>query len=164
MNSNSSFRREGGFSLLEVLIAVVVAMIGLIGIASLHLTSAAYNESSLNRTNASGLAREMIERMRANAGEAKDGFYDITSLPTTLTQDCESTAANCTADEMRDHDLRLWSARVAALLPGGGASIATDTSVSPPDITIVLSWNKRAHEGSLDTQATPVSQTFVFKL
>jgi type IV pilus assembly protein PilV len=168
MRSNRA--RNSGFSLLEVLIAVVILAIGAIGIASLQLTSSVYNESSLHRSQASGLARELVERMRANQSRAKSGDYDFSVLPSGLTQNCEGSSANCSSVEMVSHDLRVWSSRVAFLLPGGSASVATDSAVSPPQITVTLGWLSRAHRGLLESddsgEPEPIatSQVFVFEL
>ena len=158
MMITKQFKTSGvrGFTLLEVLISVVILGIGVIGIASLQITSSVYNESSLHRSHSSALARELLERMRANKDNATTGAYDITTLPT-LTQNCEGASANCTSTELIQHDLRIWSARVSALLPGGTASVLTDTTVVPAQITITLQWTDRSPQGL-------VSQSFIFAL
>jgi len=162
-------RHEYGFSLLEVLISVIILAVGLIGIAALQITTSVYSESSLHRGQASMLAREIIERMRVNLDQAKTGGYDISALPS-LTQDCSGTAADCTPAEMGAHDLRVWSARLAGLLPSGDAVIATnppaDPAVDPAVISVAISWNERRSRGL--TVATDedlrTTQTFQFEL
>lgn len=150
---------QKGFSLLEVLIATVVLAIGLVGIASLQLTSSVRTESSLHRGHAAELAREIFERMRVNYVEAKAGNYDIVTLPV-ITLNCEGATTNCTPEQMRDHDLRVWSARVAGLLPGSDASITTspDDGENPVTIGIAMQWDQSRGEHAA------VSETFVFKL
>jgi type IV pilus assembly protein PilV len=152
-------RSQSGFSLLEVLIALVVLAIGLLGIASLQITSSQYSESGLHRSQASALARELFERMRVNPVEAKAGQYDIATLPSLVTN-CESAEAECTPAQLREHDLRVWSGRVATLLPGADAAITTseDNGEDPVDITITLQWdNSRG-------QRAAVVQSFSFQL
>ena len=152
-------KRSGGFSLLEVLIAVLVLAVGLLGIASLQLASHSFTESSMHRSQASTLAREMFERMRVNPAETKAGSYDITTLPT-LSTDCEQAEGDCTPAELRQHDLRVWSERIATLLPGADASITTSANngVDPVVVQITLQWNDSRGQRPL------VSQSFSFEL
>ena len=75
-------------SLLEVMIAVVVFSVGLIGVASLMLTSMRNNDATLSRTQSTILANEMYEKIRANLPGATAGYYTIameSALPTTAT-------------------------------------------------------------------------------
>lgn len=159
-------RLQRGFSLLEVLIAVLVVGVGVLGITALQVTSNVYNESSMHRGQAAMLAREIIERMRVNVDEAKAGNYDISVLPT-YTTDCTGAATDCTHQGIMEHDLRLWSARVVALLPSGTATISTaDPTVDPVIITVTLSWAVRRSAGKLtaSSDTRTVTQAFTFEL
>lgn len=157
---------RNGFSLLEVLVAVVIMAIGVIGIAGLQITSSVYSESSMHRSNASALAREIVERMRANIDDAKAGGYSISSLPT-LTTNCKGNTQDCSPAQMRQHDLRIWSARVTALLPGGDATIVTgaDNGTDPVDITVTMGWDdSRGQRTGVCPGNNPTCQSFSFKL
>jgi type IV pilus assembly protein PilV len=61
-----------GFTLVEVLIALVVLSIGLLGVAALQLTSLRTNSSAAMRSQATVLAYEIVDRMRANQAVAKN--------------------------------------------------------------------------------------------
>src|SRR5664280_455779 len=61
MNKNS------GFTLLEVLIAMLVLAVGLLGLAGLQATSLRNNQSAYNRSQATQLAYDLADRMRNNA-------------------------------------------------------------------------------------------------
>ena len=62
----SSMTKSRGFTLLEILIAVGVLSIGLLGIAGLQALGQRSNHSAYLRSQATALAYDMIDRMRAN--------------------------------------------------------------------------------------------------
>jgi type IV pilus assembly protein PilV len=73
-------RRQGGFTLLEVLIAALVLAIGLLGLASLYAVGLKSADSANQRTKATLLAEDIFERMRANRDAALGGDYDVANL------------------------------------------------------------------------------------
>jgi type IV pilus assembly protein PilV len=118
-------RQQRGFTLLEVLIAVVILSIGLLGLAGLQATSLRNNQDALMRSQETLLAYDMIDRMRANMPAVNAGDYH---LPT-ATQDTDCTATTgCTLAEMADHDYFEWNAAIAASLPGGEGVVCVDST------------------------------------
>ncbi len=152
-------RNQAGFSLLEVMIAVIVVSVGVLGISALQTTSSVFTESALYRSQAASLATEMVERMRSNVTEAKAGGYNISSLPS-HSQNCVGPESDCTPEQIRNHDLRVWSNRVTNQLPSGTATISSgpDNGDDPVDITLTLQWDDSRGRNSL------VSETFNFQL
>ena len=57
---------QRGFTLIEVLVALFVLSVAILGIAGLQVTSKQTNFESVQRTNATFLAQELLERIRAN--------------------------------------------------------------------------------------------------
>lgn len=111
---------QAGFSLIEVLVAVLVLSVGVLGIAGLQLLSLQHNTSSMYRTQAVQAAYDIIDRARANRetdyrlaidADAPDG------------PDCEGQS--CTRTQMRDYDLAAWRAQLSAQLPEGTGSVDT---------------------------------------
>lgn len=110
-----------GLSLLEVLIALLVLSIGLLGIAGLQLTGLQENQNAHFRTQAVYLANDMADRMRANP----TGDYSIVdntnrsfNLPN---PDCTN---DCTPNQLAQRDAYEWlsaasTTSVANLLPKG---------------------------------------------
>jgi type IV pilus assembly protein PilV len=68
----------GGFTLIETLVAVLVLSIGLLGIAALQLTSLQSNSTATQRSQATFLAYDIVDRMRANKRQAVAGAYNVT--------------------------------------------------------------------------------------
>jgi type IV pilus assembly protein PilV len=75
-------RPQRGFTLVEALVALVVLSIGLLGVAALQLSSLQSNSSAASRSQATLLAYEIVDRMRANQVAARNGEYDITFAQT----------------------------------------------------------------------------------
>ena len=118
---NSKQGAPFGFALTEVLVAVLVLSIGILGIAGLQMGSLQANNDAMHRSEALWLAQELVERMRANTAGVNSGAYTDASNDDTL---CNNTtpptvcsdyynystgtkisAANCTADQMAAFDV-----------------------------------------------------------
>ena len=138
-------KSEQGFTLIEVLIALVVLSIGLLGLAMLQLEGIKYNTDAYLRTQASVLAYEIIDRMKANSSAANAGSYVAAAAPTIET--CGSTSAGCTdTATLAAYDLSVWYTRLGEALPAG----PTPSSISSvgSQHTIVVRWNERNIEKS----------------
>ncbi len=74
-------QRQYGFSLLEVLIALLVLSIGLLGLAGLQTLGLKFNMQSYQRTQAALLAYDIVDRMRANPVEKNGPRYTESKRP-----------------------------------------------------------------------------------
>ncbi len=124
MEKNTQFCLNHGFSLLEVLVAIVILSVGLLGIAGLQVKGLQVNHSSYMRTQATLLAYDMADRMRANITRQQDGSYksgDYNMATTTPSQHtkCRDANGKCTEQEMAENDLFEWNQAIRALLPTG---------------------------------------------
>ncbi len=100
-------KRQNGASLLEVLVAIVVLSLGLLGLAGLQVASLQLNQGALQRSQATLLAYDILDRMRANKVDALAGDYEI------------ATGASASGSTVPDLDLADWKAAlVRALGPG----------------------------------------------
>ena len=70
-------RNTAGFSMIEVLVAVLVLAIGLLGVAAIQTTALKNNNSALQRSQATMLSYYMMDAMRANRNFAIIGSYDL---------------------------------------------------------------------------------------
>lgn len=147
---------QSGFGLLEVLVAVLVVAIGLLGIAGLQLKSLQYNHNSYVRSQATMLATDIADRIRANLpGADTAGYADIDGSEgngsAAPSPDCR--VIDCTPAQIANHDAILWTRQVRTTLPNGvGVVTCTDVagvagSCSPGSVhAITVNWFERASE------------------
>ena len=121
--------RQQGFTLLEVLVAMVIVSIGLVGLAGLMMTSAKNNQSAYYRSQASWMGYDIIDRMRANRALAQGGSYDI-ALGVAPTG-CGTSSVPPAAD------LCQWNTELKTALPTAKGSILVSGSVA----TVTVSWD-----------------------
>jgi type IV pilus assembly protein PilV len=144
--------RASGFTLLEVLIALLVLSVGLLGLAALQATGLRYNHSAYLRTQATWQAYDMADRMRANMAGVTSGEYDsLSGIPGSHT-DCHATGANCDAAAMAQFDLFEWNTANAAVLPAGQGSVAGAGAGSV--FTITVRWDDN-RTGATGTDCDP---------
>lgn len=151
-------RRQHGFSLLEVLIALLVLSIGLLGLAGLQTFSLKFNHQSYERTQATMLINEMIDRMRANPTAVFAGSFDnvISGDPYTAYASYGSCPASCSAQELANYDIYSWKKRMqeAGMLAGGEGGISVDPATGL--VTLTVQWN----EDDNTLQQTAMAQLF----
>lgn len=126
-----SIQRERGFTLIEVLVAILIVAVGILGVAGMQVVSLQQNRNALFRDTALQLGNDIIDRIRANATEAYSGVTPD-SAPT-LSANCNDAA--CTTEEMRDFDVAQWKCRLDPL-DGDGAihgACATIFNINPAD-------------------------------
>jgi type IV pilus assembly protein PilV len=128
-NAGGACVRQAGFSLVEVLVAMFVASMGILALAALLQAATRYSKMGELRATATLLASDIADRIRANpvGGEAGSGGYDLTdkdvaSPPAPPHAPCSSEAP-CGPSELARLDLADWTARLHATLPQGAARI-----------------------------------------
>lgn len=137
-----------GFTLIEVLIALVVLSIGLLGLAALQLESLKYNTDAYFRTQATMLAYDIIDRMKANSDAAKAGVYAAAAKPSAQT--CGDTSAGCTnTTDLANYDLGAWYTKLESVLPAA-ATPSSVTNLAGNQYRITIRWNERGVAKSRD--------------
>ncbi|WP_158621170.1 type IV pilus modification protein PilV [Dyella dinghuensis] len=105
--------RQRGITLIEVLIALLIFSIGLMGVAGLLVMSARSVHTAYLRTQVTFLAQSMADRMSANVIGVWKGYYNG-SYPSSGAQSCER---GCTPQQLAEHDKALWGSQLATFLP-----------------------------------------------
>lgn len=126
---NKPQNKQQGFSLLEVLITMLIVSFGLLGIAGIVITSLKNNQGSYARSQASLLANDIVDRMRANRGSA-----EVVPSPYNLALNAVPAGAGTAVD-----DLTQWRAALAASIASGTGSVAVDNTSKK--VTITVQWN-----------------------
>ncbi len=142
-------RAERGFSLIEVLIALIIMSVGMLGIASLYVQSMQAGRTSLFRHNAVTLAGDVADRMRANP----TGANAYTGAG--ANNSCIAGGVNCSNVQMAAQDVLGWSQQAVDTLPNGAVGITFDNTVIPPVYTIAITWDEPGITQNY-TFATPI--------
>lgn len=168
--------RQRGVSLIEVMMAVLIFSIGLIGLASLMVMATRSNHAGYLRTQVTFLANNMADRMRANPVGVWDGSYESAAYPIAGTTDCE--AAACSPADIAKRDQQIWSSLLTTLLPDAKAGIdcvakdalaysglnADQINRRPPyggTCAMTISWSERGAGDKSHSDAT--TQTFAWE-
>ena len=148
MNIESS----NGFTLMEVLVALAVLSIGLLGMAGMQLFSMKSSHGAYLQSQASYFAYDLIDKMRANPTGFDNGNYDtaISSIPGGFTN-CQTTTATCSPDQLATFELTQWKCslgnyendpacvaplNMTSVLPNGDGVVVR----SGDDVTVTVQW------------------------
>lgn len=139
-----------GFTLIEVLVALVVLSIGLLGLAALQLTSLQFNTNSDLRTQATVAAYDIIDRMRSNRTGFAANDYHVPTASDAATKisdyaacgsSCACDTSECNASNLALYDLHQWYDMTDTQLPGSLANRPTITrDAATNEVTIVINW------------------------
>lgn len=129
-------RRETGFTMIEVLVALIILAIGLLGVAGVQTLAMKQTTNSHVRSQVSILAYDMVERVRANLPGAETGAYSsVTGAPETV-----PSCSPCNSAQIAVLDASQWFSNLNGSIPGfTGASVVLANGVA----TITINWSER---------------------
>jgi type IV pilus assembly protein PilV len=128
--------RARGFTLVEVLIALVIMSVGMLGIAGLYVHSMQAGRTSMFRHHAVTLAGDVADRIRANPRAG--AVYALAGND----NNCIAAGIDCTAAEMAANDIFLWELQATQTLPNGDVAVVFNNGVAPPTYQITVSWTE----------------------
>ncbi len=114
LNREKYRNTQTGVSMVEVLVAIMILSVGLLGLAGLQSAGLTHNQSANSRSTASMLAYGLLDSMRANRVVAEVGAYDI-ALGSSLSA----------GTSMTSQDINSWLNELARSLPAGTGSVTT---------------------------------------
>src|SRR5471032_1686273 len=119
-------RHQSGMTLIEVLVAVLILAVGLLGAAVIQLNALKYTDSSRMISQASFIAYDMLDRIRANSGADYSWARSERAPPFT------STAS------VRDLDLHDFEANIIGFAGDSGSGSVV---VRANEVIVSISWD-----------------------
>lgn len=145
-------RRAAGFSLVEVLVALVVMAVGLLGIAGLYVEGLRAGRTAVYRSAAVNLASDMADRIRANP----EGTYEGDGPG--AEGGCVNGGGDCDPDTLAADDWARWLDDLEERLPAGATGEVRRDDLAPvTQYRITVAWPEIGQE-------EPVSYTLAVRL
>lgn len=148
-------RRQRGFSLVEVMVSVLVTSVSVVGMAGMQVTSKRAGYEAIQRTTATAMAMDVLERMRSNP-QAVDSYAVLGLGGSTITGEPSPNCSNdtteiCTAAQLAAHDLWEWEQTIDGLAETrdvSGTAVATGGLLNPTGcievsggmVTVTMAW------------------------
>lgn len=147
MTANVNKHASHGTTLVEILVTIVVVSIGLLGILGLQTVSLRNNHSSFLRGQATVLATDIIDRIRANRDNALS--YDINFADASPTTGMHGT------------DITAWRNDIGAALPtpadgtpAGGEIDVTQIAPGRFQVIVRIRWGEREETSAAGADST----------
>lgn len=133
-------KSSSGFTLIEVLVAIIVLAMGLLGFAALQTVTLKNNQSAYNRSVATQLAYDIADRMRANSATAAAQYLTTAMAANAATAQIactpSATPVGCTLNQMAENDVYEWN-RSLQLLPMAEGTIVLQGGV----YRVTINWD-----------------------
>ena len=143
--------RQAGVSLIEVLVAILIISIGVLGYAGLQLRALNSTEHAHYMTQATALAQDVVERVAANpqqfATYANPDNWDQTLMGETLPSNwnaCLGTGADCTPAQMAESDILQARWFASQMLPNG--TVLGEECEDSMAFCITVAWSGQSAE------------------
>lgn len=146
--------RETGLSLIEVMVALFVLAIGILGIVGLQLLAKQNNYDAYQRTTAAASVSSMLERMRANPTALQAYVASFEPVPDTLIP-VLCAPGECSAEQLAASDIQHWMSMLTghaeqnldASLTGGllvPSACITQNALNENEYRVAIAWRGRS--------------------
>lgn len=141
-------RRQRGISLIESLVALLVAALGILGVVGVQMRTLADTQTGLRRAQAIRLIEDLSERTRVNPN-ALASISSYASAMGGAPDTVPSCADGCDIAALAARDVADWKQAVAQQLPGGQAAIfvaPSEATGNERQLGVLIAWreNERA--------------------
>lgn len=141
------WKSQRGLTLIEVLVALLVLSIGMLGIAALQLGALKQNTSAFWASQGVWAAYDMADRMRANTVGVQQAAYN--GLVVDGTETVVNCNSGCAPGTLATYDAYLWGQKIATL-PSGEGHIDSNGDGT---FTISVMWDEQG--GAAGTGCDP---------
>ncbi len=167
---SSSFLHQRGFTLWEVLAAMVIMAISVLGVAAMQMMSLQANRGAFYRTQAVQIGAEILDAMRANPTVLNNyqgmTFDANTGSVANVPADpgCGTDSLGCNQADMASLDIRQWASHFVDVfgatdfrptLPGGVGQIAANGDV----YSVTITWNQQGFQSDGNGNAVRAALT-----
>lgn len=119
---------ERGYTLIEVLVALLVISLGLLGMAGLQISALKQNQNAYVRSQVFISAQDIVGRMRANTPGVSAGNYfgapiDVNGIDTS----CDKSS--CSTSDLATYDLNNWRFNLQQEVAGGGGCVTRKVEI-----------------------------------
>lgn len=136
-----------GVGLIEVLVSLVILSVGLLGLLGLQTKVMQFNQGALYQTRATVLAKDIMDRMRANPQRANLYVSNFESAIPNAT-DCATNTVICNTSQLANYDLADWRNTIIRVLPDGKGQILTNGDPTNPVYIITLQYDDSRSVGA----------------
>lgn len=131
---------QAGFTLIEVMIAVLITGLGLLGFAMLQTMNVRYTKSAQDRTKATSLAYELIDMMRSQRAQAS--YYNAVTYGSFTSLSAGTGVCtfptNAVAASSPTANLLRWRCQLRNALPDGDAQVILQAD---GNVTVSIRWS-----------------------
>ncbi len=165
MMKHPTSRRQRGITLIESLVAIVIAALGILGILGVQMRTLTDTSTTVRRAQAIRLIEDLSERLKVNpnaVASMTDYVSDFNNVPSPVSGNC---ASGCNGTDQAKYDLYLWKESVK-VLPMGKANIfvpTSEASLQPQErrqLGVMIAWreNERHDLSATDKENTDVTK------
>jgi len=170
-----SVGRSAGYTLIEVLVALLVISLGLLGMAALQVSALKQNQNAYARSQVLTAAHGIADRIRANeAGLSAGNYFGTSDEYNSDDPDTSCEDAVCTAAQMATYDLNNWKFYLQENVVGGGgcvtreaekhagfkvdttndlSALCTQSTAANNPVTIYVWWNDERYDNATESDA-----------
>lgn len=161
-----------GFTLIEVMIAMLVLSLGLLGVAATLVMAMHSATSSYLRQQAVQATYDMADRMRSNFDVAStpgntNPYIAALAAPAASAPSPDCTSTSCSAANMAAYDVWQWQTSLKNNLPGGLGSIAViadPITNTKAQVTITVQWSDQPAQASFNVATAPATFSVITQL
>jgi type IV pilus assembly protein PilV len=156
-------RHQKGFSLIEVMVALIIIAVGMLGIAKMQALALSTTESSGVRSLVAIEAASLAGSMHSNrdywggggpppaqtnitvattAPGVQSVTIDVAALAATPTCGVTSACASGSAVQIAAYDVQQWGLALAQVVPAAKATINCENATAPTSCTIQITWQE----------------------